>query len=159
MKQFISLLLAIGLSLSALNRTCAQTPQSQDEVIRFRTNEVKLDIIVKDKKGRPVKDLTAADFEVLEDGVSQNIRSFNFVNRDALVEAVRTPDRKESTSESPATTPLVKPVRATPGITALVFLIDFRLKRVHLPKRLGSLMHRRGWLEVITPAYSELISR
>jgi len=76
MKQFLSLLLAIGMSFSFVNRTGGQTPESQDDVVRFRTNEVKLDIVVKDKKGRPVKGLTAADFEVLEDGVIQQIRSF-----------------------------------------------------------------------------------
>ncbi|HJX92101.1 MAG TPA: hypothetical protein VJ372_16485, partial [Pyrinomonadaceae bacterium] len=87
MKQFVSLLLAIGLSLSAIQGTSGQTPQGQDEVIRVRTNEVRLDVVVKDKKGRPVKDLTAGDFEVLEDGVSQKIASFRFVNREATPEA------------------------------------------------------------------------
>ena len=66
MKQYLSLLLAIGLSLSAIQGTSGQTPQGQDEVIRVRTNEVRLDVVVKDKKGRPVKDLSAGDFEVLK---------------------------------------------------------------------------------------------
>ena len=121
MRQIVSVFLAIGLSLSLLTNTISQTPQDQDDVIRVRTNEVKLDIVVKDKKGRPVKDLTAADFEVLEDGVSQNIRSFNFVSRQGLVEAARNPDRKEETTQTPATAPDIRPVRTTPGITALVF--------------------------------------
>src|SRR5213594_476622 len=117
MKQFVSLLLAIGLSLSVLNRIGGQTAQSQDEVIRFRTNEVKLDIVVKDKKGRPVKDLTAADFEVLEDGVSQKISSFRFVNREGAAEpaANRNPDRKENDPQLPVTTSTVPAIRTTPG--------------------------------------------
>ncbi|HEV8429648.1 MAG TPA: VWA domain-containing protein [Pyrinomonadaceae bacterium] len=123
MKQFVSLLLAIGLSLSALNRIGGQTPLSQDEVIRFRTNEVILDIVVKDKKGRTVKDLTAADFEVLEDGVTQKIESFRFVNREGPAETAVTssPDRKEIRTQPSATTPALTPIRTTPGITALVF--------------------------------------
>src|ERR1044072_224008 len=97
MKSFLSLFLAIGLSLSFLNRIGGQTPQKQDEVLRFRTNEVKLDIVVKDKKGRPIKDLTAADFEILEDGVGQKIQSFNFVNRETTAAtSERSPDRKEN---------------------------------------------------------------
>ena len=123
MKQFLSLLLAIGLSLSAIQGTSGQTPQSQDEVIRVRTNEVRLDVVVKDKKGRPVKDLTAGDFEVLEDGVSQKIASFRFVNRDAAPEAdtaTRSSERKETNPSAPVTTP--PPAnRTSPGITALVF--------------------------------------
>jgi VWFA-related protein len=49
--------------------------------------EVVLDVVVRDKKGRPVKDLTAADFEVLEDGVRQQIESFHLVSRGPSVEA------------------------------------------------------------------------
>ena len=123
MKQFLSLLLAIGLSLSAIQGTSGQTPQGQDEVIRVRTNEVRLDVVVKDKKGRPVKDLTAGDFEVLEDGVSQKIASFRFVNRDAAPEAdtaTRSSERKENNASASVTTPPTAN-RTSPGITALVF--------------------------------------
>ncbi len=126
MKQFLSLVLAIGLSFSAFSRTWAQRPGDQDDVIRFRTNEVKLDIVVKDKKGRPVKDLSAADFQVMEDGVSQQIRSFDFINRENTTDTVaNTPsgantDRKENPQPTvPASRP--NPVRVSPGITALVF--------------------------------------
>src|SRR6185295_1072640 len=102
MKKFLSLFLVIGLSLSAFNRIGAQTPRDQDDdVIRVRTNEVKLDLVVKDKKGRPIKDLNAADFEVMEDGVGQKIQSFRFVNRDAAAEvtAPNTAERKENNAQ------------------------------------------------------------
>src|ERR1044072_85627 len=121
MKSFLSLFLAIGLSLSFLNRIGGQTPQKQDEVLRFRTNEVKLDIVVKDKKGRPIKDLTAADFEILEDGVGQKIQSFNFVNRETTAAATSSPERKENNAQPPSTQPAPLTVRTSPGITALVF--------------------------------------
>jgi VWFA-related protein len=124
MKQFLSLLLAIGLSLSATQGITGQTPPGQDEVVRVRTNEVRLDVVVKDKKGRPVKDLSAADFEVLEDGVSQKIASFRFVNREGSPEAdtaaTRSSERKENNPSAPATT-LPPANRTSPGITALVF--------------------------------------
>jgi VWFA-related protein len=123
MKQFMSLLLVIGLGLSVFNRIGGQTPQGQDEVIRIRTNEVKLDIVVKDKKGRPVKDLTNADFEVLEDGVSQKISSFRFVNREGIPEptATRGPDRNETKPQPSTPLPPPSANRTSPGITALVF--------------------------------------
>lgn len=123
MKQFVSLVLAIGISFSAIGRISAQTPQDQDEVVRFRTNEVKLDIVVKDKKGRPVKDLTAADFEILEDGVAQKIQSFTFVNREATLRTPETANTgtKEGQPQPVTTTTAPASVRTTPGVTALVF--------------------------------------
>ncbi len=121
MKQIV-ILLVFALSLSVPDRIGQQTPQSQDDVVRVRTNEVRLDIVVKDKKGRPVKDLTAADFVVLEDGVNQKIESFRFVTRGTARDAAgtRSPDQKESNPEPPATTTTL-PNRTSPGITALVF--------------------------------------
>jgi hypothetical protein len=72
MKSFLSLLLIAAIGLQAVS-------QEQDEVIRVRSNEVRLDVVVKDKKGRPIKDLKASDFEILEDGVPQKVESFRLV--------------------------------------------------------------------------------
>ena len=119
MKQLVTVLLAIALGLGVLGRTGGQTPQ--DDVIRVRSNEVRLDIVVKDKKGRPVKDLTANDFEVLEDGIPQKIASFRFVNREGAPEANASPAPGESNvgSQPPASPNLS--ARTTPGVIALVF--------------------------------------
>src|SRR6266498_3838420 len=123
MKTTGTLLLAIAFSLSSLPSASGQepAPQNQADVVRVRTNEVKLDVVVKDKKGRPVKDLTASDFEVYEDGVPQRIESFRFVMSEATTagNVDRSPDRKEAKAE-----PTLQPTaqnRATPGVTALVF--------------------------------------
>ena len=35
-----------------------------------------VDVVVRDKRGQPVRDLALSDFEVLEDGVPQTIGSF-----------------------------------------------------------------------------------
>ena len=124
MRQLISLLAAMALSFSLVNHIGAQTAQSQDEVVRFRTNEVRLDIVVKDKKGHQVRDLAASDFEVLEDGVSQKIESFRFVNREGgppEVSAANNPERKEANAQPATTTTPAVSNRTTPGITALVF--------------------------------------
>src|SRR5215213_4100727 len=79
MKSLLSLFLII-FNVFSPAVVCAQ---EQDEVIRFRSNEVRLDVVVKDKKGRQIRDLKATDFEVLEDGVPQKIESFRFVTRGA----------------------------------------------------------------------------
>jgi VWFA-related protein len=51
---------------------------SQERPIRLRTEEVLVDAIVTDKKNKPIENLTADDFEVLEDGVKQKLSSFRY---------------------------------------------------------------------------------
>ena len=54
-------------------QTAQQAPQA---VFRSTITEVPLDVRVLDKNGKPVTDLTQADFTILEDGVRQDIRHF-----------------------------------------------------------------------------------
>jgi len=55
-----------------------QTPQEQP-VFRAGINFVRVDVIVSDRKGEPVTDLTASDFDVREDGVAQKVETFKLV--------------------------------------------------------------------------------
>ncbi len=104
---------------------CGQTPasQDQDDVIRFKTNEVKLDIVVKDKKGRPIRDLRAGDFEVFEDGVPQKVESFQFLARESDPKSgtSKSDDGVETTTPVPTMTTTPRSLRSTPAVTALVF--------------------------------------
>jgi VWFA-related protein len=103
-----------------------QRPQQQEEPkFRIGTAEVTLDVVVRDKKGRPVKDLTGADFEIYEDGARQNIESFRLVARESEPRGNRSPNR-EPGREKEATLPQAPaltgpPESATPGVIALVF--------------------------------------
>ena len=119
MKAFLSLLLIVSTSFSTV-LTQGQTPaQDQDDVVRVRSNEVRLDVVVKDKKGRPIRDLKATDFEVLEDGVPQKVESFRFVSREA---ASNTETKSDGiTGAPPVTPPTTPPPRSGPSVTALVF--------------------------------------
>lgn len=118
MKSFLSLLLIVTIGVSPLLTRGQSIPPDQDEVIRFRSNEVKLDVVVKDKKGRPIRDLKAADFEVLEDGVPQKVESFRFVTRETNPAKTETKDGKVETAPVTTTAP---PARTAPTVTALVF--------------------------------------
>jgi len=49
---------------------------SPEATIRVNARLVQFDVVVTDSQGRPVKNLTAADFTVLQDGTPQAIRAF-----------------------------------------------------------------------------------
>jgi len=69
---FSALLLAAGLI-----PTRAQAPADAGAVIRTETKLVLVDAVVTDKKGGYVRDLTAKEFKVWEDGKEQTIKSFS----------------------------------------------------------------------------------
>lgn len=56
----------------------AQT--SRDLVLHIEVNLVQVDAVVTDSKGRPVTDLTAADFEIRQDGKLQTIKNFSYID-------------------------------------------------------------------------------
>jgi VWFA-related protein len=64
----------------AILAAAAQDPQRP--IFRAKADAVTLDITVVDKSGKPVTDLTAADFEVIEQGKPQKIEAFELVNLD-----------------------------------------------------------------------------
>jgi VWFA-related protein len=79
--RFVSLFILI-LSFSAQAQQPATRGQQNEAqaagptTFRSGTNEVLLDFVVRDKHQRVIKDLTADDIQVLEDGVPQKILSF-----------------------------------------------------------------------------------
>ncbi len=56
-----------------------QQPQDDDEVVRITTNLVQVDAVVTDSQGRQVTDLRPDEFEVKEDGRTQTITNFSYV--------------------------------------------------------------------------------
>lgn len=51
-----------------------------DDVLRINTTLVQVDAVVTDKVGKQVTNLTAEDFEILEDGRVQQIKNFSYVS-------------------------------------------------------------------------------
>src|SRR5688572_23593059 len=73
--------------LLALAAVVQQTPPPQDPTqkpltFRTRIDSVSVDVTVTDRHGRPVTDLTPADFEIREAGKVQAIDTFKLVAAD-----------------------------------------------------------------------------
>src|SRR5262249_4413362 len=73
-------------------------PQSREQTPEFRVavNFVRVDVIVADKKGQPPADLRAEDFRVYEDGVLQQIQSFETTSAGASTSPASAPYRRDS---------------------------------------------------------------
>ncbi|MCM3869526.1 MAG: VWA domain-containing protein [Pyrinomonadaceae bacterium] len=80
----------------------AQRPgneQTPDKLV-INSAEVPFDVVVRDRKGRSIKDLKPSDFEVYEDGVRQEINSFQLVSHTNVIDAKSSTDR--SNNQKPA---------------------------------------------------------
>lgn len=79
-----SLLLVFALSFVVSAQTATPTPQNDvDDVVKITTKLVQVDVVVTDKKGNQVRDLRAADFELLQDGKPQKITGVTYVPIDS----------------------------------------------------------------------------
>jgi VWFA-related protein len=101
-----------------------QTPPAQQGEDRLvsGTTEVIFDAVVKDKKGRPVKDLQAADFQITEDGVPQDVKSFRLIAGDVADAPASEGASKTSTAATKAKARVLEAFNAGRiGTVALVF--------------------------------------
>lgn len=71
--------LAIEIALAA--RPAPQAPQPRSQTYAAGATAVLVDVVVRKKHGGPMRDLTADDFEIFEDGVRQNLGSFSVVEQ------------------------------------------------------------------------------
>jgi VWFA-related protein len=90
----------------------AQRARDDDDV-SIGAAEVVVDVVVRDAKGRIVKDLSAADFEIAEDGVAQDISSFRLVSRAADEVSEPAPESAPAATATPAA-----PTRRGPAVLA-----------------------------------------
>jgi len=130
MRILASVLIVAVTAASAFPRAWQnpQNPGPDEETVVVGTTEVLMDAVVKDKKGAVVKDLKASDFEVMEDGVRQEIRSFRLVTRDRGAEdreraaAVGSVSAEAAPAQPTVTRRPAPPASARPlGAVALVF--------------------------------------
>ena len=109
-----------------------QRPREQQDLekVAINTGEVPFDVVVRDKRGRPVKDLQASDFDIYEDGVKQELNSFRLITMESVSRAtISGGDAKKSETQSGDTTgPTVAKsgsgVGSGSGITAVAIVFD-----------------------------------
>ena len=68
----------------------ATRPQEPDYFIKVTSRLVDVGVVVTDKKGKPVKDLAAANFEIYDNGQRQEIRSFSEIEGPSAAQPVAT---------------------------------------------------------------------
>lgn len=74
--RIVAIVTALILAGGAAPR--GQPPGDSQVVLRSTAEEVLLDIVARDKHQKLVTDLRAEDIEILEDGVPQTLRSFQY---------------------------------------------------------------------------------
>lgn len=90
MATFHRFAVALLLLIAAAPAGRGQTPARTGESYQAATTAILVDVVVRDRQGRPVRDLKAEDFELYEDRVPQVIGSFSVVERsDGIGIAVR----------------------------------------------------------------------
>jgi VWFA-related protein len=73
---------AVFVSAAAAALLAGQTPapQAQQPTFKLRVDYVEVDVVITDRQGNLVKDLTKDDFQVSEDGKAQTITTFTHVD-------------------------------------------------------------------------------
>ena len=122
MQRLLPISLAAALFTALVPAIDAQAPPQTGprQVFRANTQLVSVDVIVRDNSGAVVRGLTAADFEVLEDGKPQEIRSFSFEEISDHPKGIESAEllagaQAQMTSDSKAKTPAPAGAVAAPA--------------------------------------------
>jgi VWFA-related protein len=116
-----ALALAAGLGAGGL------VPAPAQEIApAVRAELVQIDVIVVDAQGKPVRDLTRDDFQVLEDGKPQRIAHFILAgpNRAALAAPAPAPASTGAAATPAAATPAATPAPARGPARRVVIVVD-----------------------------------
>jgi len=122
----ITLACVVGTSITSRAQVQRPAEQQDPDKVVIRRDEVPFDVVVRDKKGRPVKDLTVSDFEVYEDGVRQEINSFRFVSSTAEGKSPTSTDKKDDSvaRNEPKVTDKKVNDRSEPSVSAVALVFD-----------------------------------
>jgi VWFA-related protein len=121
----VAVLTGVGTLLAgSIHVSGQQRPaDAREQSYLARATAVLVDVVVRDKQGRPVLDLKADDFEIAEDSVPQQIGSFTLVSRGTgLGIGVRVKKDDPTTVVTPTgPAPVANEAPDTPAVVAMVF--------------------------------------
>ncbi len=112
------------LQIGGAARDQSPAPQQTNSVYTSRATAVLVDVVVRNKKGALVTDLDRKDFEVLEDGVQQDVASFSVVNHGGGIGIgvkFRQPGGTTLLTPTDPVTPTTPDERSEQAVTALLF--------------------------------------
>ncbi len=98
----------------------ASPAPNQDFTVRIAVDEVTIDAVVVDKKGRQITDLTTDDFVIYQDGKPQEVVSSAYIDnhRDH-------PGAEVTSTDLSKTAPLISPMLSKENVRrAIVFIVD-----------------------------------
>jgi VWFA-related protein len=128
MRTFSLACMALACFIGALFTTSAQTQrpaeqQNSDRIV-ISKDEVLFDLVVRDKKGKLIKDLAQQDFEVFEDGVKQDINSFRFVSSTVAENATPATNNTSTAADPTVTKPPGGVTPESSGVSAVALVFD-----------------------------------
>jgi VWFA-related protein len=121
-RESCAVALITALSIVAGDAQQQQPLPRADKTLTEGVTAVLVDVVVRDRRGQPVRDLALSDFQVTEDGVLQTIGSFTSVISGAA-SAPATPPAAAAGAAGPPVPAAGSspPVDSGPAVTALVF--------------------------------------
>jgi VWFA-related protein len=117
-------LVAFVAAWPGLSGYAQQIPSQRAQgVVNSGVTAVLVDVVVRDRRGQPVRDLTEADFQILEDGVPQTVGSFTsiFDTKPATTPAQPASPDASATPRAPAAAGPAAAAANGPTVIALVF--------------------------------------
>ncbi len=115
-----SAVVMLTLSVPGRAQQPAPPPQRAPDTVTQGVTAVLVDVVVRDRRGQPVRDLTQADFQVFEEGVAQPIGSFSRVSDGATLPLAETKPTAPPTAPGGVSAPAAAQVSDQP-VTAIVF--------------------------------------
>ena len=108
-------------------QTGRQNPATPDATLIGRAEQVRVEVRVTDNDGNPVTNLESTDFEIRDDGKSQDILTFTFLNSNAGTTAPLRTDAADAVKDQPIVT-------ATSARPIVIVLDDLHTAATNTPR-------------------------
>jgi len=116
-----ALFLLSAVSIRAQSQPQQANPNQSSTTIRSTAQEVLLDMVFRDKKGRTIRDVRPEEIHIVEDGVEQNLTSFRLIEGTAI--------KPVAPGTETAASPGVDPMREIRLVTLVFEGLDVEEKR------------------------------